>query len=210
MPINHDDPRVRKTRRGLQEAFIRLILRQGYDSISIQDIADEAETARITFYRHYRDKEDLLTDCLNALYDDLASRTERQTPQTVVAGSYAPLKVLYDHIEEQESLYRVLFSSRGTQTVIERLRHHLATHITGAMQRTERTPQGNIPMELIAYHVASAVLGLAMWWLDHNKPYPSSYMAQTSLWLSLTGLIETMGGAPIKPPVPRLEDETRP
>lgn len=207
MPINLDDPRVRKTRRGLQNALVTLILRQGYDSITIQDIAEAAETARITFYRHYRDKEELLTDCLNVLYEDLASRTERLTPEMVVSGGYTPIRVLYDHIAEQESLYRVLFSSRGTQTVIERLRHHLAMHVTVAIQRTGRTPQGDIPLDIIAYYVASAQLGLAMWWLDHNKPYPADYMAQTSLWLSLTGLIETMGGASFKPPVPSLQRE---
>ncbi|MBC8100804.1 MAG: TetR family transcriptional regulator [Armatimonadetes bacterium] len=31
---------------------MRLILCIGYDPISLQDIANEAQTARITFYRH--------------------------------------------------------------------------------------------------------------------------------------------------------------
>lgn len=207
MPINPNDPRVRKTRRGLQQALIALILRQGYDSISIQNIADQAETARITFYRHYRDKEELLTDCLNVLYEELAARTEQLSPMSVITGGYSPIQALYDHIEEQESLYRILFSSRGTQTVIERLRHHLAMHVTNAIERTGRRPQADIPLDLIAYYVASAQLGLAMWWLDHGKPYPVSYMAQTSLWLSLSGLIEALGGAPIKPPLPRLSPD---
>jgi hypothetical protein len=35
MPINLDDPRVRKIRRALREAFICLILRKGYDAITI-------------------------------------------------------------------------------------------------------------------------------------------------------------------------------
>ena len=30
MPINMNDPRTRKTRQGLRDALIRLILRQGY------------------------------------------------------------------------------------------------------------------------------------------------------------------------------------
>lgn len=200
-----DDPRVRKTRRGLQEALIRLILRQGYDSISIQDIAAEAETARITFYRHYRDKDELLTSSLNALYEELAARTERLSVQGLISG-YSPIQTLYDHMLEQEPLYRVLFSSRGTQMVIERLRHHLATHVRGGIERSGRTPQGGIPLDIICYHVASAQLGLAMWWLDHGKPYPPSYMARISLWLTLSGLIETMGGSEFKPPIPRLDD----
>lgn len=203
MALNPNDPRVKKTRQGLREAFVRLILSKGYDAVSIQDIATEAQAARITFYRHYHDKEELLTDCLNTLYEELAERTERLSPQGLLEG-YSPLMVLYDHIQEQETLYRVLFSSRGTQTVIERMRHHLALSVLDALRRSGRAPQGHIPLDIIAYHVASTQLGLAMWWLDHEKPYPAAYMARVSLWLTLTGLIETMGVTDFKPPVPLL------
>jgi len=33
------------------------------------------------------------------------------------------------------------------------------------------------PIEIIAYHTASAQLGLAIWWLENSKPYPLEYMA---------------------------------
>lgn len=203
MQLNLDDPRVKRTRRGLREAFVRLILKTGYDAISIQDIATEAQAARITFYRHYRDKEELLTDCLNVLYEELAARTEKASPQRILEG-YSPVRVLYEHIEEEETLYRILFSSRGTQTVIERMRHHLAVTALATMEQSGRKPHGEIPLEIIAYHVASAQIGLAIWWLDQNKPYPADYMARISLWLTLTGLSETMGVTDFKPPPPSI------
>lgn len=201
MRINMDDPRVKRTRQGLREAFVRLIMAKGYDAISIQDIADEAQAARITFYRHYRDKEELLTDCLNTLYEELAERTQPISAQGMLEG-YSPIRTLYEHIEEKEDLYRILFSSRGTQTVIERMRHHLAQASMNAMRQSGRAPQAGIPEEIVAYHTASAQIGLAIWWLDHNKPYPVNYMARISLWLSLTGILETFGITHIKPPVP--------
>jgi AcrR family transcriptional regulator len=201
MSMNPDDPRVRKTRRGLQAAFIRLILKKGYDAVSIQEIATEAEAARITFYRHYADKEELLTDCLNTLYDDLAEKTERFSPQGLAQG-YSPVQVLYDHIEAHETLYRILFSSRGTHTVLERLRHHLSFHAIKNIQGfIGQTPPG-IPLDIIAYHVASAQIGLAMWWLDHDKPYPAPYMAQVSVWLSLGGLLRALGIPQFPLPMP--------
>jgi AcrR family transcriptional regulator len=203
MRINPDDPRVRKTRRSLQQALVRLILRDGYNNISVQDIAAEAETARVTFYRHYTDKQDLLTDCLNTLYEDLANRTARLTPDQILAG-HTPIGVLYEHIEAEEPLYRVLFSSHGTRTVINRMHHHLAYHALAAIERSGVTPVADIPSEIVAQHIASSQIGLAMWWLDHNKPYPATYMARLSMWLTLSGLIETLGGAPIKPAPPTL------
>jgi AcrR family transcriptional regulator len=199
--MNPDDPRVRKTRRALREAFVRCIMRQGYDEISIQDIATEAETARITFYRHYRDKQELLVDCLNVLYEELAQRTVKISLEELRGGK-SPVQILYDHIEEQEQLYRILFSSRGTQIVIERLRHHLATHALQNLQSTGHSLPANIPLEIVAYHVASSQIGLAIWWLDKNKPYPSRYMAQISVWLSLAGLLRVVGVPDFQVPPP--------
>lgn len=198
---NHDDPRVKKTRRGLRAAFIRLILRQGYDSISIQNIADEADTARITFYRHYRDKEELLTDCMNTLYEELVMRMGNITVQALRSG-YTPVKILYDHIEEQETLYRILFSSRGTQIVIERMRYHLAGQASLMMQQVIPVPATGIPLELLAHHAASAQIGLAIWWLDHHKPYPAEYMARVALWVSLGGVLRGLGIEQFQLPIP--------
>ncbi len=198
MGINLDDPRVRKTRKGLQAAFIRLILRKGYDAISIQEIASEADAARVTFYRHYRDKEELLTDCLNTLYEDLVQQTAPLSPQGWISG-YSPVRVLYEHIEAHEDLYRILFSSRGTQTVIERLRHHMAEHAMRGIRAAVQVSTVPVPLEILAFHAASAQIGLAIWWLDHHKPYPASYMAQVSLWLSLVGSLQGMGITPQQP-----------
>ncbi|MDX2163435.1 MAG: TetR/AcrR family transcriptional regulator [bacterium] len=205
MPFNPQDPRVKKTRQGMRDAFARLILQKGYDAISIQDIAEAAQTARITFYRHYRDKEELLTDCLNTLYEELRAKAKPITLEGVLSGD-SPVRLLYEHIEEQEMLYRILFSSRGTQTVIERLRHHLAAQAMESIRASGREIPHDIPLDIIAYHVASGQIGLAMWWLDQNKPYTADYMARISLWLTLTGLIETMGETGIRLPRP-LPDE---
>ncbi|MBC8100772.1 MAG: TetR/AcrR family transcriptional regulator [Armatimonadetes bacterium] len=201
MSIKPDDPRVRKTRRGLREALVRLILRIGYDAISIQDIANEAETARITFYRHYHDKEALLVDCLNTLYEELEQKTERISPEGLQSG-YSPLSALYEHMEEQEQLYRILFSSLGTHTVMERLRHHIAASASVTIRHFAPAEALVAPEDIITHHVASAQIGLAMWWLDHNKPYPAAYMAQISVWLSLGGTARAVGISHFKLPPP--------
>jgi AcrR family transcriptional regulator len=54
------DRRAARTRRSLHQALISLILRKGYDAITVQEIIDEADIGRATFYAHYRGKEDLL------------------------------------------------------------------------------------------------------------------------------------------------------
>ena len=205
MHINLDDPRVRKTRRGLREAFVRLILRKGYDAISIQDIADEAETARVTFYRHYGDKEELLTDCLDTLYQELREKMPPILDDSAVPHR-TPLHLFYEHLEEHENLYRVLFSSQGIQAVVEHVRQLMATRITEEIGKFAPNIQPDIPLDIIAYHAASAQIGLGVWWLKNGKPYPTDYMAQVARWLSLEGVWGALGieanlpGPPPQPP----------
>jgi AcrR family transcriptional regulator len=54
------DPRIRRTRKLINQAFLDLMHEKGFQSISVQDIADRAEVNRATFYAHYEDKYDLL------------------------------------------------------------------------------------------------------------------------------------------------------
>src|SRR5260370_3151354 len=61
------DRRSARTRRALHEALISLILRKGYDAITVQEIIDQADIGRATFYAHYRGKEDLLRAGFDAL-----------------------------------------------------------------------------------------------------------------------------------------------
>ena len=65
------DRRAARTRRSLHQALISLILRKGYDAITVQEIIDEADVGRATFYAHYRGKEDLLRGGFEALRAEL-------------------------------------------------------------------------------------------------------------------------------------------
>jgi AcrR family transcriptional regulator len=183
------DLRVIKTRRGLREGFIRLLIQKDYDSISIQDIATEAETARVTFYRHYKNKEELLVECLSLTYKEVAERFKRLptiTPEVVQQG-YMPMLVLFKHIQEEETLYRILFSNRGTQVVIEKMRTLIADRVKKQLMARPNRDQFVVPVDIIAYHFASAQIGLAAWWLENDMPYMPEYMSQISFWLSLAG-----------------------
>lgn len=53
-----------KTASRIIEAMVRLVLRQGYDKTTMQDIADEAGVARSTIYTKWKTKEALFTDVL--------------------------------------------------------------------------------------------------------------------------------------------------
>ena len=54
------DRRIQRTRQLLDDALIELILEKGYDKITVQNIVDQANAGRSTFYSHFLDKDDLM------------------------------------------------------------------------------------------------------------------------------------------------------
>jgi len=68
------DPRVVRSRRMLMESLARLLMKNDFEDISVQEIADEATLNRATFYLHYPDKNALLQAMTSARFRDLIER----------------------------------------------------------------------------------------------------------------------------------------
>src|SRR5271156_4163903 len=62
MPLDPSkvDPRIRRTRQMLFQAFQNLLAEKAFDLISVQDIAERSTLNRATFYDHFTDKFALL------------------------------------------------------------------------------------------------------------------------------------------------------
>ena len=54
------DRRIAKTRKAIFAAFDALIVRTDYSKISVQNIIDQADIGRSTFYEHFETKDELL------------------------------------------------------------------------------------------------------------------------------------------------------
>ncbi|MBN2044426.1 MAG: TetR/AcrR family transcriptional regulator [Anaerolineales bacterium] len=201
MSINQSDLRVIKTKRGLREAFIRLLLEKGYDAVSIQDIATEAEAARVTFYRHYKNKEELLVDCIDVIYEDIAKHSKQVSNEEVQQG-FSPTLAFYQQIQGDGEIYRLLSSSQAGHLLMKRLTELVAERIRVQLEVRFSTEQLLAPFDIIAFHIASAQIGLANWWIENAQPYPPEYMSQISFWLSLAGSARAFGleKFPIGPP----------
>lgn len=65
------DPRVRRTRKMLQDGLASLLKKKDFADISIGDIADESTLNRATFYDHYPDKFALLECLVASQFQDL-------------------------------------------------------------------------------------------------------------------------------------------
>jgi len=165
------DRRVRKTQQALSDALVALILEKGYDAITIKEITDRADVAHATFYRHYRDKDELLRRKLEEIVGEIEALTREPTLQD--AEGY----LIFKHAQENSSLYRILLGSQGTLEVRKWLKDRMAAN---TLRTCKPLLQSNslIPPQIAAHHIAGSLLLLIEWWLDQEMPYPPHQMAK--------------------------------
>lgn len=73
------DRRVRRTKKQLEEALLRLLETKTIHEISVRELADAADVTRATFYTHYRDPLDMLTQMQKLIQDDIIALINETT-----------------------------------------------------------------------------------------------------------------------------------
>ncbi len=161
------DRRVRRTQHLLAKALIELTLERGYEAISIRDITERADIGYATFFRHYRDKDELLKDVLDVVLAELLDLLSSPLIQnnTAMVGT-----LLFRYVQEQSAVVRVLLGSHN-------LRQHLITIATqSTMTNNIAHSDSPIPFEIAAHHTVASTIALIEWWLAHQMPYPPEKM----------------------------------
>lgn len=147
------DRRQQKTRSALHEAFVTLLLEQGYEALKIGQVADLANVGRSTFYEHYRTKHDLLVASIRKPFSVLADLVEPG------AGTER-IPALLRHFRDNQHVGRVLLGWP--------VRPLLGQALTGLITlRLARAPLGAalLPAEVIARQVAETQLALLECWI---------------------------------------------
>lgn len=67
------DPRVKRTRTLLQQAFLDLMREKSFSTITVQDITERATVNRATFYAHFEDKYALLNALVHSRFQQMLS-----------------------------------------------------------------------------------------------------------------------------------------
>lgn len=173
-----EDRRKQRTRQMLSDALTALILEKGYDDVLIQDITDQANLSRATFYLHFDNKEDLLIYSLRSVFDGLVAQLGPLSKDDLTWNGAPPSLVAFQHAGENRDLYRVMLRARSMGAITDRIRDYLAERIREHIEDAASQLSFPVPLEVLCQHMASSLLGLIMWWLEYNAPYSAEQMAQ--------------------------------
>ena len=96
------DRRVRKTKRQLRLALMKLMAEKSVKDISVRELAAIADINRGTFYIHYKDVYDLLSSLEDELADGLTVVCRRHNAKDSEGKTYPYLMELYQFIQPQQ------------------------------------------------------------------------------------------------------------
>ena len=106
------DRRVRKTKRQLRLALMKLMAEKSVKDISVRELAAIADINRGTFYIHYKDVYDLLSSLEDELADGLTVVCRRHNAKDSEGKTYPYLMELYQFIQQNSDLCHVLLGKR--------------------------------------------------------------------------------------------------
>lgn len=169
------DRRIERTNQLLEDALVALVLEKGYEAVTIKDITERANVAYVTFFRRYKDKDELLVKMLEAVVEEISALANQMTPDYLNSTHVEEGIIIFRHAQENHRLYRLLLSSPGALPIVKRVKAAIAASILHYCDPSVAT---SVPLEIVAHHNAAALLALIEWWLEHDMPHPPERMGE--------------------------------
>ncbi len=157
------DPRIRRTRQMLFDAFHSLLSEKTFDLITVQDIAERSTLNRATFYDHFTDKFALLEAMMGERFGALIAARTAGSEGTCETALRQLILAACDFLAEVSSgcqKHQRQFEPMVEFQVKSVMRESL---MAGLRQRGAKNP------ELKATMVSWAIAGAALQWSREKK-----------------------------------------
>ena len=168
------DERAQRTRDRLGSAFVALIHEKPIESVTVQNVLDRASVGRSTFYLHFRDINDLLLSQLEVFLETMSTTL---SVRKEVSHRVVPVAEIFEHIENQRELYRILAKAGRLNDFFDLAQGHFAHGIKNRLCESKlipKIPSGELAAR--AFALAGTLLSLLRWWLDRGAKEPPGEM----------------------------------
>lgn len=165
------DRRKQKTRQAIFNAFIHLLERKSFAGITVQEIIDEANVGRSTFYAHFETKDDLLKAiCTNIFQhvfsDDLKQESNHDFSHEEHDFEKTITHILY-HLEDNRKNIKGLLSCESGEVFMNYfkgyLREMFSAYVSGKHYQA--------PTEYALDMTICSFTETVRWWITGDREY---------------------------------------
>lgn len=163
------DRRQRKTRTAIFRAFTRLLEQKPYSALTVQEIIDEADISRSTFYAHFETKDELLKAMCTDIFDHVFSHeimSEEHHDFSDRNSFPDHITHILCHLQEKQQSIKGIFSGECGEIFMRYLKEYLYQVFDRQL-----AAGGEIPREYRLNHAVSAFAETVRWWLKEHSGY---------------------------------------
>ena len=177
------DRRQKKTRKAIYDAFTRLLERKSFSNITVQELIDEADIGRSTFYAHFSTKDDLLRALCTEIFEHVFSTELVKESTHDFSGSPGSLDaeithILY-HLQDNRRYIKSILLSESGELFMRYFKEYLERLFANALHDA---PAG-IPRDYLLNHMVCDFAESVRWWMLHPDYTPEDisrfYMSTT-------------------------------
>lgn len=95
-----------RSRQWMEEAFLQLMQKKHFQDITVTDITAKAGVSRLTFYRNFESKEDVLLRYFDRLFQSYLQEVQKDTPCTLRHALCKCFEYWQNHAGESSLLIR--------------------------------------------------------------------------------------------------------
>lgn len=167
------DRRQKRTREAIFAAFTALLSRKNYNQISVQEIIDEANVGRTTFYAHFETKDYLLKDLCEELFGHIID-----TAMGLPHGHYhyscgskqdSVFLHLVRHLQENDYNILGLLASENNELFLRYFKSNLKKLIITQYADKGLLKNTALPEDYLVNHISSSFVETVDWWLAHEQ-----------------------------------------
>ncbi len=167
------DRRQQKTRKAIFDSLGRLLEKKRFENITVQEIIDEANIGRSTFYAHFETKDNLLKEmCTDIFCHIFNNRLPQEADLDYSTGSpNLELKlghILY-HLRESKSNLKGILGGESGEVFMRFLKKYLRE----LFELYKKEFSSDIPEDFLLHHLSGSFAEAIKWWMmEDTKQSP--------------------------------------
>lgn len=191
MSQKSEDPRVIRTKALIIQSLVSLTDAKPYKKIKIQDITQDAQIARQTFYLHYKSKDAVLVDYINNVFDTFYQEIEGD-----IIASPEPSDVIAWHLfhqwQQHADFAKLIIAADVEHLVIKSFRNYI-TRVMGLYIRHHAVPIRDAEaMAFVVDYLAGASWMVLQRWIESDFRYPLEKLAKLYSEISRPGILNVI------------------
>lgn len=191
--LNGEDPRVKRTRQLIVQAFVELLAEKSFRAISVQDVAERATVNRATFYAHFEDKYALMDHFIrNSFQQALASKLSPVFPFTL-DNLHLLTRTVLEHLAQFHGRCKTADKQQFELPPEASVQNELYKFILNWLnQVTPPDHQCRTTVDTAAMMISWAIFGAGLQWSSGPKTVSAEQMANQIVAVLTTGFSEAV------------------